>query len=185
MTLEELNLVDARAFGIKGINFYWTNRERYNISTEELLAAGVKDDGVYIDQDLIEPLKQAEASLTPLGLGLMIKDAYRSPELYQLIYRKRSDMENGNTFLLNLERMPHASGRTVDVTLIDLKTGEELRMRDNSLDADGGFKHGYYAEKDDATHQEYHRLQRILLDVMLEAGFVLGPKEEFWHFELP
>jgi D-alanyl-D-alanine dipeptidase len=185
MEKQELDLVDARAFGIKGINFYWTNRDRYNISQAELADAGVFDDGVYVHRDLIEPLQRVQQKLQEQGFDLMIKDAYRSPELYKLIFDKRSQMANGNTFLLNLERMPHATGRTVDTTLLAYKTGEELKLRNNALDPEGGYKIGFYASRPDEQSQEYDRLQQIMLTTMLAEGFKLGLKEEFWHFELP
>lgn len=184
MAQSELNLVDIRSFGIEGINFYWANRERYNISLEELEAAGVIDDGVYLDASLVEPLKKVNEILKPQGYKIFVKDAYRSPELYRLAFDKRSQMEGGNTFLLNMERMPHSWGKVVDVTLADLVTGQELKMRDNKLDPDGGYKFGYYADKKDPESLEYHILQKIMMDAMFAAGFTLGLKEEFWHFEL-
>jgi D-alanyl-D-alanine dipeptidase len=178
-------LIDVGTQGIQGINFYWTRKERYNLSVEELNAAGVYDEKAYVHQDILTPLLKAQEAFKSLGYELLIKDAYRSPALYRLIQQKRYILRGKEETdkLLNMVTMPHSTGTAVDVSLIDLKTGEEIIMRDHADDADGAFFINYYKDKTDPKSIQFQQYQDILVSTMLAAGFHLGSKEEFWHFE--
>ena len=180
------NLVYTDEFGIRGSNYYWHNAERFNISKAELAKHEIVDVRVRVDKAIIEPLKSAQKTLNKSGYDIVIVDGYRSPELYQLAYKKRAALhgkDNADS-LMNLDAMPHASGRTVDIDLVDVKTGEKIEMRSREDGVEACFV-DFYRGKDDPKSQQYQRLQDLLLGTMKSLGFVLGSKKEYWHFELP
>jgi D-alanyl-D-alanine dipeptidase len=177
-------LVNVSDFGIQGINFYWTRKERFNLSEEELNAVGVVNEHAYVRQEIIEPLKQTNEHFKTLGYELIVKDAYRSPDLYDLIQKKRYVLhgKEHTDKLLNMVTKPHTNGLTIDVNLIELATGEEVKMRNPAEDPDAFFI-DFYRERPEPECKEFQRLQDILVHGMLEVGFKLGSKKEFWHFE--
>lgn len=177
-------LVSLLDYGLKGINFYWTRKDRFNLSEAELNSAGVFNDHAYVDEVIIFPLKEANNIFAKHGYELLIKDAYRSPELYKLIQQKRYEIhgKEHTDKLLNLETMPHSTGRVVDVSLVDIKSGEELMFRDSADDPEAWFV-DFYRDKADERSREFQRLQDLLIETMLSVGFKLGSKREFWHFE--
>ena len=178
------NLVNIADFGIKGANYYWTRSGRYKISKEELGNAGVFDGNAYLDKELIVPLQKANEKLSNLGLELIVKDAHRTPGLYKLAEKKLYEYQGKDKTdkLLNMIHMPHATGLAVDIGLIDLKTGEELKMRDSNDDPEAYFI-DFYRGKTDLSSKEFQRLQDILISTMISVGFLVGTKGEFWHFE--
>lgn len=184
--LLDMNLVYTEDFGIKGINYYWVRNEMYGISRGELLAVGVSDERCQVDLELIPILQKVNSQLKEQGYELLIKDGYRSPKLYALIYKKRVEKfgEEETARILNVIDMPHANGRTVDVTLLDIHSKEEVTMRDKRDGTDAFFV-DYYRDKKDPASQQYHRVQTILSRAMRENGFIYGSKMEFWHFTLP
>ncbi len=181
-----MQLVYSEDYGIKGINYYWVRHEMYQITLDELRAIDVVDKRAQVNAEIIPALQQANAALKIHGYELFIKDGYRSRKLYQLIFEKRAQQfgEAMTHRILNMVDRPHADGRTVDVTLLDLKTQEELPMR-NKEDGVDAFFLNYYREKSDEQSQTYQRLQDLLGQAMLKAGFEYGSKREFWHFTLP
>ena len=178
------NLVNVADFGIKGANYYWTRRERFGISDEELKSAGVFDGNAYLDRELIELLRTANKELKKQGMELIVKDAHRTPGLYKLAQQKlyKAQGKEKTDQLLNMLRMPHSTGFAVDIGLLDLKTGEELKMHDSKDDPKAYFI-DYYKNKKDPESQEFQRLQDILINIMKSTGFYIGSKGEFWHFE--
>jgi len=179
-----MNLVKTDDYGVKGINYYWVRREMYDLSIEELNSVGVFDEYAYVDESIIDPLLSAQKSLEHLGYQLIVKDAYRSPELYQLVFQKRSKKfgEEQTKKILNTITMPHTKGTVVDVNLIDKNTGKELQLRDKG-DGTNAFFVGYYKNSSNDQHKEFNRLQELLANTMLTNGFKFGTKNEFWHFE--
>ncbi len=180
------SLVSVRKAGLRQINYYWTKQEELSITAEELSAAGVDGNDTYLRLEVIEPLKTANKKLKKHGFELIVKDGYRSPELYHLAHRKRTARwgKEATERLLNMERMPHASGLVVDVNLVDLQTGKEVKMRDPKDDDQGAQFIGFYKDRTDVRSQEFERRQDLLIGTMLSVGFELGVKREFWHFEL-
>jgi len=180
-----MNLTPTENHGIKGINYYFVRREKYEINLLELEMADVKDPKAYVDATLIPLLKKANEILTQYGYEIIVKDAYRSAELYGLIQQKRYAKygKEQTDKILNTVSMPHSSGRAADIGLVQIETGEEIPMRNKEDDPDNFFI-DYYRDKNDPESQEYQRLQDLLVDTMLSLGFVLGSKKEYWHFEL-
>jgi len=178
------NFVKSSDYGIKGVNYYWTRRDRYNISEAELREAGVTDGEAYIHRDLVKPLQEANRRFRELGYEIQIDEGYRPPELYRLVVKKRNELEGKDVTasLFNSVAMPHKSGMVVDICLLDLRTGQKLWMRDGKDDP-AGFFVGFYRGKDDEQSRTYQARQDMMIGVMEAAGFKLGSKNEYWHFE--
>jgi D-alanyl-D-alanine dipeptidase len=75
-------------------------------------------------------------------------------------------------------RSGHTRGSTVDLTIVDLKTGEELDM---------GSSWDFFGTPSHPLHQNLTKEQRanrlLLRNLMMEAGFKPYSKE-WWHFSL-
>ncbi len=179
-----MNLVYTVDHGIPGTNFYWVRNESYDITHEELRAIGLMDERSQVSEEIIGALVAADKELRSHGYSLFVKEGYRSKELYELVYNKRV-VKFGKEVtdkILNVVTMPHASGRVVDVALLDIKDGKEVEMR-NREDGIDAFFVDFYLARTDEKSKEYQRLQNLLLEVMTKHGFELGSKKEYWHFE--
>lgn len=181
-----LDLVRSSEHGIKGINYYWERREKFNITTDELRQVGVDGNFAYIDASLVPKLEAVNGALAEHGYGIIIKDGYRSPELYALVQQKRYalDGKENTDRTLNTERMIHASGFAVDVNIFDLNNNNELELWDKADWPDGAFV-DFYKDRHDQKSERYQALQTLLARVMFSEGFSLGTLREFWHFEAP
>ena len=74
----------------------------------------------------------------------------------------------------------HTRGVAIDLTLLDMTTGEELDMG-TGFDTMDVCSHHFYL----GLGQEIMQINRMrLLTVMLTAGFVHHPRE-WWHYQLP
>lgn len=180
-----MNLVYTEDHGIPGINYYWVRNEMYNLTHDELRSVGVVDARCQVSEEIIELLKRADDALRENGYSLMVKDGYRSPELYRLVYQKRVDQfgKEETDKILNVVTMPHASGKVVDIALLSVADGKEVMMRKKEDGTDAFFV-DFYRSMTDEQSVEYQRLQDLLFKVMTEQGFVLGSKKEYWHFEM-
>ena len=144
-------------------NFYWTRRADYGLSEEELKNAGVENERVQIDESLVDSLKAADQELQKHGFRLYVKEGYRSPELYNLIYQKRTakyGAENVNK-ILNMEDKPHATGKAVDIGLLDKETLVEVPTRKRE-DGPESLLCDFYRNKDDAESKLYQARQDLL-----------------------
>jgi len=180
-------LVCAQRWGIPGANYYFANRERWTISLDELADVGIMDEYSYVHPDLIMPLTKVMNTLMHHGYGMTLEDAYRSPETYALV-RSKVAAQKGEEFvrrLFSFDTLPHATGRAVDVALVDLKTGKKVWLRNDGRDGIEASFVGFYRDRQDPESRNYQARQDILHDAMREAGFVFGTKLETWHFELP
>lgn len=179
-----MNLVKLSDFGIKGINYYWERRDNFNLSEAELFEVGIVGNEAQVDEKLISQLKEANEIFKKYGYEIIIKDAYRSPELYKLVQKKRyeNDGKEITDRTLNVVTMPHATGLAVDINLIKLSDGAEVEMW-GKADWPNGIFVDYYRNKEDEKSKKYQKLQDLLISNMLELGFTLGSKKEFHHFE--
>ncbi|MDO8507228.1 MAG: hypothetical protein Q7S53_01530 [bacterium] len=179
-----MRLVNLSDFGIKSINYYWERRKNFNLSEAELFEVGITGNEAQVDERLIPKLKEANEIFKKYGYEIIIKDAYRSPELYRLVQKKRyeNDGKEITDRTLNAVTMPHATGLAVDINLIKLSDGEEVEMWDKADWPEGIFV-DYYRDRKDTKSQEYQGLQDLLVDNMLGLGFRIGSKKEFHHFE--
>lgn len=119
--MNELVYIDE--YNLLGINYYWNRRESYNMSEQELNAVGFFDDRVQVHKDIVEPLQNADREFQKKGYRIYIKEGYRPKALYELAYQKRIEKygKEETDKLLNMGSMPHAEGKSVDVTLCGIR----------------------------------------------------------------
>lgn len=183
--MTKLTLVKLSDHQIKGQNYHWVKRKRFGITLKELEEIGVTDGEGYVCSELIVPLQQANNILKEHGYELFITDAYRKPELYKLAHNKRqvSEGKHATKKLMNMNKQPHATGYTVDATLLSTSNGQPVMLRNNEDGTESAFIN-YYQNKNDPKSKMYQERQLILRNTMKKVGFKLGIKNEFWHFEL-
>ena len=127
-----------------------------------------------------EALKEIEAELKPMGLGLSLRFR-RSRRVPPLPGHGGASLYRPITirpFVASpYTGSRHNRGCAVDLTLIDLPTGKELVMP-TPYDA---FTKQAAAKYPDIP-QEALKNRQLLQDVMLKHGFVIYP-DEWWHFD--
>ena len=138
-------------------------------------------------------LKKVQKELNGFGLGLKIFDAYRPQKAVDHFVRWGRDLldtkmkaiyypsvEKRHLFRDGYiaKKSGHSRGSTVDVSIIDLSSGEELDMG-SSFDFFGKLS---WVKNREITSQQ--RANRMLLNsIMLKHGFK-SYAEEWWHFTL-
>ena len=141
------------------------------------------DDRVRVSQAIMDSLVQIDAELKQKGMRLYIKEGYRSPALYEIVYKRRSEKygQEITDRLFNVVDKPHAQGKSVDVALWDAEKNQEifLRRREDGVEA---LFFGFYKDTSDAESKKYHELQLYLTDLMTRRGFRFGGKGEYFHF---
>lgn len=121
-----------------------------------------------------ESLKNAQNELNNMGLGLKIFDGYRpyavTVKFYQLITKKEfvAHPKDGSR---------HNRGCAVDLTLINLKTGQELAMP-TDYDDFTELASPRYTE----LPAEQIRNRDLLISIMHKHGFKVY-FNEWWHFD--
>tara|TARA_R110000850_G_scaffold277144_2_gene424007 strand:+ start:134126 stop:134644 length:519 start_codon:yes stop_codon:yes gene_type:complete len=140
----------------------------------------------------ISTLKQAQDSLKPFGLGLLIYDAYRPQRAVDdfIAWSRTDDNKMRESYYPDVSKPDlfkegyiaaksgHSRGSTVDLTLCDLNTGTPLDMG-TRIDFLGKESWPDYAG---VTAQQ--RANRLLLRrIMMEHGFI-PLQQEWWHFTL-
>lgn len=178
------DLVYIDDYGLLGSNFYWDKRDTKGVTLEEIMATGLRDNRVQVHRDLITPLQEIDRELKANSYRLYIKEGYRSKALYELVYRKRVEMfgKEETDRLLNMNDMPHSTGKSVDVSLRDIEGKEEIFMRNGSDGTDALF-YGYYKDKTDQQSQNLQALQDKVKELMERKGFKFGTKNEYFHFD--
>lgn len=138
-------------------------------------------------------LVKVQQALNPLGLGLKIFDGYRPQiavdDFVQWSQQKKDQkmkmdyfprVNKADFFKLGYiaEHSGHTRGSTVDLTIFNLKTQQELDM---------GTRFDFMDRRSHPLTGQVTRLQfrnRMLLrKLMLQYGFV-GASTEWWHFTL-
>lgn len=128
----------------------------------------------YLRKPVAQALKNVQAELAKQGLGLKIYDAYRPYRATVYFFEKLRD-----TVYLAVpwEGSRHNRGCTVDVTLIDLKSGEELPMPTPYDD---------FTKKANVNYRNLPapiiKNREQLIQVMAKHGFRVY-SEEWWHYD--
>jgi D-alanyl-D-alanine dipeptidase len=126
-----------------------------------------------------EALGRVQARLRPRGLGLKVFDAYRPVRatLGMVDWAERTNslwvIEQGYV----ARQSGHNVGRTVDLTLVNLRDGRELDMG-TAYDTFSEAAHTANASGQVAENR------RILVEAMAAEGFQNYDKE-WWHFSIP
>jgi D-alanyl-D-alanine dipeptidase len=128
----------------------------------------------YARRPVAESLKKIQAELKTQGLGIKIFDAYRPYKATVKFYEVYRD----TTYVASPYRgSRHNRGCALDLTVINLKTGEELQMPT-----------GYDSFKKEAWPSTpvadpiIRGNRKLLIDVMEKYGFKVNGSE-WWHYD--
>ena len=128
----------------------------------------------YARQPVADALKQVQAELKPMGLGLKIFDGYRPYQVTVLFFRKVKEKD----FVANpRDGSRHNRGCAIDLTLVRLKDGKELEMP-TAYDATVPQAHSEYPN----VSAEAKKNRELLKQVMHRHGFTVF-KIEWWHYD--
>lgn len=122
-----------------------------------------------------EHLRAAQKEFKQYGVSLKVWDAFRPLVAQQQMWdilpdaRYVSDPAFGGR---------HTRGAAVDVTLVDIETGQELAMP-TKFDDFSVKAHRDYTKLDNKTKKNVTLLEKI----MIKHGFV-GLRTEWWHFDI-
>ena len=159
---------------------------------------GVKIDGykkakAYLTKQALLNLKSAQREFLTKGYSIKIFDAYRPQRAVDhfvkwakdkndtlMKYKYYPNVAKKDLFRLDYiaSKSGHSRGSTLDLTLVNLKTGKELDMG-SSYDFFGKISWPY--SKNITKKQKENRM--LLREVMLNNSFV-PYKCEWWHFTL-
>jgi len=129
-----------------------------------------------IAQDSLRNTREHNGKTYPQGIGIKIWDGYRPRAVQYLFW----EIYPNGAYIANPESgSKHNRGGAVDLTLIDLATGDELKMPTEFDDFSIKASHGYTS-----LSQEQIQNRELLKNIMTEvAGFLLY-SAEWWHYEV-
>jgi D-alanyl-D-alanine dipeptidase len=130
----------------------------------------------FLQRPAAEALVKANASLKPLGYGLVVFDGYRPWSVTKLFWDVTPD--DKKQFVADPAKgSRHNRGCAVDLSLYDLATGKEIEMTGN------------YDEMTERSYPNYtggteeQRKMRDLLRSKMEAQGFTVYEYEWWHFD--
>ncbi|MFK5855345.1 MAG: M15 family metallopeptidase [Bacteroidota bacterium] len=133
-----------------------------------------KSPKAFARQPVADALKIIQKELNKQGLGIVVFDAYRP---YSATVKFFEIYKDTNFVASPWSGSRHNRGAAVDVSIIDLKTGEEIQMPTA------------YDDFTEVAHPEYKNLpanviknRDMLINVMQNHGFRVYP-HEWWHFD--
>jgi D-alanyl-D-alanine dipeptidase len=128
----------------------------------------------YARKPVAEALKKIQEELHPQGLGIKIFDAYRPYKATVKFYEVYKD----TTYVASpYKGSRHNRGCALDLTLIDLKTGQELKM---PTGYDSFSKAAWPSTP--VTDPLIRKNRTLLINVMQKHGFRVN-SSEWWHFD--
>lgn len=154
---------------------------------------GYQKDCVILTIQAGEALKKIQTILKKEGFSLKVFDAYRPQQAVNHFVRWAKVLNDTlmktayypkvpKPQLFNLgyiaSKSGHTRGSTVDITLVNIKTGKEVDMG-SAYDFFGEESHPFY--KKITKKQQENRL--FLRKIMIENGFI-PYDNEWWHFTL-
>ena len=140
----------------------FTNEKIYNLAK------------AYARKPVAESLKKAQAELKKIGLGIKIFDAYRPYKATVKFYEVYHD----TTYVASPYRgSRHNRGCAIDMTLVILKTGEELKMP-TGYDS---FQKAAWPSTP-VKDPEIKRNRDQIINTMQKYGFKVN-SSEWWHFD--
>ena len=135
-----------------------------------------KEARAFLQRPAAEALVKVNASLKPLGYGLLVFDGYRPWSVTKLFWNITPD--DKKQFVADPAKgSKHNRGCAVDLSLYDLKTGKEVEMT------------GVYDEMTERSYPNYtggteeQRKMRDLLRSKMEAEGFTVYEYEWWHFD--
>ena len=154
---------------------------------------GYEEPVALMTREAAAALKAAAADFRASGYVIKIYDAYRPQRAVSHFVRWAADVQDvrmksyfypttdkSRVFELGYvaKHSGHSRGSTIDMTIVDMKTGQELDVGEH-FDYFGERSH--YAYKGVSQKQQENR--KFLRQVMERHGFQ-GLAEEWWHFTL-
>jgi D-alanyl-D-alanine dipeptidase len=128
----------------------------------------------YARKPVAEALKRAQAALKEKGLGIKVFDAYRPYKATVRFYEVYKD----TTYVASpYKGSRHNRGCAIDMTLIDLKTGQELKM---PTGYDSFQKAAWPSTR--VADPEVRKNRALITEVMKQQGFKVNGSE-WWHFD--
>jgi len=141
-----------------------------NFTGEQIYTAPL----AFARKPLVESLAHVQNSLKKYGLGLVVFDAYRPYSATVKFYEVYPDT---NFVASPWKGSRHNRGAAVDVSLINLETGEEIQMPTG------------FDDFSDVANPDYKNLpenviknRELLIHEMQNQGFQVYPNE-WWHFD--
>jgi zinc D-Ala-D-Ala dipeptidase len=129
----------------------------------------------YARKPVAEALKKAQADFNRLGYGIKIYDAYRP---YSATIKFFEMMKGDTTYVASpYKGSKHNRGCALDMTLVDLKTKEELKM---PTEYDSPVKESWPSSP--VNDPEIRKNRETLISVMERNGFRVY-EAEWWHFD--
>ena len=129
-----------------------------------------------LDRNAAQALARVQAGLKPYGYGLVVWEAYRSWQDFKL-----ATLALGKDHAAMLpkaeEGYSHNSGRSIDVSLYDLETGEPAAMI-SDFDEPSPAQYAQFA----GGTQKQRYLRDLLRQQMTLQGFTASDME-WWHFD--
>ena len=180
-------LSEAIPDAILEIRYYST----YNFVGDRI--DGYEEPLAFLTKEAAKALKEVSDELVNKGYRLKIYDAYRPQSAVDHFVRWSKDTsdtrmkeyfypELDKSVLFEqgyiMEKSGHSRGSTVDLTIVDMKTGKEVDMG-GTFDYFGELSHPSYTG---ITTEQYGN-RMILREAMLGHGFQ-PLDEEWWHFTL-
>ncbi len=172
---------------IQEIRYYTT----YNFVGDKI--DGYEEPIALLTKEAATALKEVSDELREKGYRLRIYDAYRPQKAVDHFSRWAKDLDDTRMkeyFYPNfdkslifkegylLEKSGHSRGSTVDLTLVDVKTNENIDMG-GTFDFFGEISSPSYK---DITEEQYNN-RMLLRETMIKHGF-RPAKTEWWHFTL-
>jgi len=149
---------------------------RYATSNNFVGRPVYKEARAFLQRPAAEALVKVNASLKPLGYGLVVFDGYRPWSVTKLFWDITPD--NKKLFVADPAKgSKHNRGCAVDLSLYDLATGKEIEMTGN------------YDEMSERSYPNYNggteqqRKMRDLLRSKMEAQGFTVYEYEWWHFD--
>lgn len=146
-------------------------------TANECLALRKAVDMLAIAQDSLRNIRFHDGKDYPSGIGIKIWDAYRPRAVQYLLF---AIYPNPAYVADPASGSKHNRGGAIDLTLVDLQTGEELQMPTEFDDFSVTASHAYAN-----LSPEKIANRALLKDIMTTvAGFLLY-EAEWWHYEVP
>ncbi len=132
----------------------------------------------FLQRPAAEALVRVNRDLRAKGYGLVVFDAYRPWAVTKIFWDAASDAERKIEFVANPRKgSRHNRGCAVDLSLFDLRTGQEVTMPSAYDEFSERAFPNYGGGPDEA------RAKRDLLRAAMEAeGFTIYPGE-WWHYD--
>ncbi|MBE7173325.1 MAG: M15 family metallopeptidase [Williamsia sp.] len=129
----------------------------------------------YLRRAAVQALDSVEKELRTVGLGLKIFDAYRPYS----VTRKMWELIGDERYVANPAKgSGHNRGTTVDLTLVQLATGQELDMGTGFDNFSDTAHHTFTHLPEEVLHN-----RKLLRTTMERHGFV-ALETEWWHYSL-